>query len=198
MVCFHAPVPGSLKNGSLTTEVRMSKPNEVDSTLDTIKQHGIGALHVGDLTKSDLQHVEWAGGSLHLESIAKALDRAAAGEVEYLAVRAPDGQPISIGGIDYKAHEGAGTLWQLATRGELQGLGLGTRLIQEAEKRMRERGLDKAKIGVEDNNPRARALYERLGYRAFGRERASWPHQRDDGQIVMYETEVTILSKKLQ
>lgn len=176
----------------------MSKSPEVDSTRDAIKQRGVEALEVGDLIKSDLPDVAWAGGPLHLESIAKALDRAAAGEVEYLAVRAPDGKPISIGGIDYMAHEGAGTLWQLSTRGELQGLGLGTHLIEEAEKRIRERGLDTATIGVEDNNPRARALYERLGYRPVGREQASWPRQRDDGQIEMYETEETILSKKLQ
>lgn len=173
----------------------MSKRREIDYTRATIEQDGVKALTVSDLTKGDLPDVEWAGGPLHLESIAKALNRAEAGEVEYLAVRAPDGKPVSIGGIDYKAHAGAGTLWQLATRGEFQGLGLGTRLIEDAENRIRKRGLNTAMLGVEDNNPRARALYERLGYRPVGREKASWPRQRDDGRVEMYETVETILSK---
>lgn len=176
----------------------MSKHREVDTTRDAIRRHGVEALKVSDLTKNDFADVAWAGGPLHLESISKALDRAGSGEVEYLAVRAPNGAPISIGGIDYKAHEGAGTLWQLVTRGELRGLGIGTRLIEEAERRIRERGLAGAMLGVEDNNPRARALYERLGYRPVGREKASWPRQGDDGQIEMYETEETILSKAMQ
>lgn len=175
----------------------MSKRRDIDCTRATIEQHGVKALTVSDLTKGDLSDVEWAGGPLHLESIAKALNRAEAGEVEYLAVRAPDGKPVSIGGIDYKAHASAGTLWQLATRGELQGLGLGTRLIEDAENRIRKRGLNTAMLGVEDNNPRARALYERLGYRPVGREKASWPRQRDDGRVEMYETVETILSKSL-
>lgn len=175
----------------------MSKPRDVLYMRAIIEQHGVKALTVSDLTKDELPDVEWAGGTLHLQSIAKALNRAEAGEVEYLAVRAPDGKPVSIGGIDYKAHDGAGTLWQLATRGELQGLGLGSRLTDEAENRIRQRGLNTAMLGVEGNNPRARALYERLGYRPVGREKASWPRQRDDGRVEIYETEVTILSKSL-
>lgn len=175
----------------------MSNHSELDSIRDVIRQRGVGALEVSDLAKIDLSDIAWAGGPVHLELIAKALDRAATGEVEYLAVRAPNGKPVCIGGVDYKPHAGAGTLWQLATRGELQGLGLGTRLIEEAERRIRARGLSTAMLGVEDNNPRARALYERLGYRPIGRERATWPQQRDDGQIEMYETEETILSKAL-
>jgi len=30
---------------------------------------------------------------------------------------------------------------------------------------------------VEDNNPRARRLYERLGYQAAGRQHASWEYE---------------------
>jgi RimJ/RimL family protein N-acetyltransferase len=52
-------------------------------------------------------------------------------------------------------------------------------------------------LSVEPDNPRARALYERLGYVASGRRRVAWESQRADGTTFMYETEVTDLRKNL-
>jgi len=121
----------------------------------------------------------------------------ASGEAEYLVVRAPDGGPIAKGGIDYRAHPGAGTLWQLATRKELQGLGLGTRLIGVAEDRIRRRGVRRATIGVEDDNPRAAALYRRLGYWPSGREHDSWEDEDEHGIVHLHETELTLLETPL-
>jgi ribosomal protein S18 acetylase RimI-like enzyme len=51
----------------------------------------------------------------------------------------------------------------------LQSCGIGTILIQAAAQRIRARGLHRAELGVEDSNPRARSLYERLGDAAYGR-----------------------------
>ena len=61
----------------------------------------------------------------------------------------------------------------------------------------RARGLAFAALGVEDNNPRARRLYERLGYQAAGRQPASWETEDDDGVLRLYETTLTILRKRL-
>ena len=52
-------------------------------------------------------------------------------------------------------------------------------------------------MGVEDTNPRARALYERLGYEAYGRETVSWEHEDEHGNATIYETEVALLRKRL-
>ena len=65
------------------------------------------------------------------------------------------------------------------------------------EQRVRTRGLAFAALGVEDNNPRARRLYERLGYQAVGRQHASWEYEDDDGALRLYETTLTILRKRL-
>ncbi|GAA3782132.1 hypothetical protein GCM10022403_015840 [Streptomyces coacervatus] len=48
---------------------------------------------------------------------------------------------------------------------ELRSRGIGTQLIGAAEELARERGLYKVGIGVGRDNPRAAALYARLGYR---------------------------------
>ena len=46
--------------------------------------------------------------------------------------------------------------------------GIGTALINEAESRVRDRGFALLGLGVNDDNPRAAALYLRLGFRETG------------------------------
>ncbi|WP_442937722.1 GNAT family N-acetyltransferase [Nonomuraea sp. SBT364] len=83
---------------------------------------------------------------------------------------------------------GAGTLWQLAVLPALQSRGLGTLLIRAAEQRIRNHGLSTAELAVEDGNLRARALYERLGYVAYGRKPDAWDEEGPDGLIRRHET----------
>jgi ribosomal protein S18 acetylase RimI-like enzyme len=52
---------------------------------------------------------------------------------------------------------------------ELQRRGIGTALIGSAEALAAEHGYDAVQLGVEDRNPDARRLYERLGYRSVAR-----------------------------
>jgi ribosomal protein S18 acetylase RimI-like enzyme len=125
------------------------------------------------------------------------LARAARGEVEYLAVCPPSGRPVALGGIDYVKIPGAGVLWQLAVLEVLQSCGIGTILVQAAEQRIRARGLRRAELGVEECNPRACALYERLGYVAYGTAPESWDEDAPDGSTVRYETVCTLMRKDL-
>ena len=155
-------------------------------------------LQVDDLTEADLPSLGWSGTGLHLVSVRRALERVRSGEVEYLAVRTPNGEPIAKVGIDYAATPGAGTLWQMATLEELRGLGIGAHLISAAENRIRRQGLTVAQLDVEVDNPRARTLYERLGYREASRRPASWDVEDPDGSISRYETEVATLRKDLK
>jgi ribosomal protein S18 acetylase RimI-like enzyme len=154
-------------------------------------------LTVRDLTAADLPACRWSGGRSHLASIAGELDRAARGEADYLAVCPPSGLPVALGGIDYVKIPGAGVLWQLAVHGALQSCGIGTILIQASEQRIRARGLRRAELSVEESNPRARALYEQLGYLAYGSEPDSWDDDGPDGSVVRYETVCTLMRKEL-
>lgn len=155
-------------------------------------------VHVRDLTPADLPTCGWSGSATHLRQVARELVRAEAGEVDYLAVCTAAGLPVAIGGVDYRAAPGAGTLWQLAVLPALQSCGLGSLLIRSAEDRIRTRGLRRAELGVEDDNPRARALYERLGYRAFDRQPDAWDEEAPDGSIRRYETMCTLMRKELR
>lgn len=154
---------------------------------------------VRDLSQSDLPHCGWSGSALHLRSVAIELDRVAAGDAEYLAVcAAKSGQPLAIGGIDYEQTPGAGVIHQLSTMPALQSCGLGTVLMAAAEERIRGRGLLRAELGVEHDNPRARALYERLGYVAFEDRPDAWDEEAPDGTIRRYETVCTMMAKELR
>jgi ribosomal protein S18 acetylase RimI-like enzyme len=129
--------------------------------------------------------------------MARALERTRLGEVDYLTACPPSGLPIGLGAIDYAKIPGAGTIWMLEVHPALQSCGIGTLLIQAAEQRIRARGLRRAELGVEDRNPRARALYERLGYAAYGSEPDSWDQEAADGTATCYETMLTLMRKEL-
>lgn len=148
-------------------------------------------LAVRDLEPGDLPSCAWSGTATHLAAMARALERTRLGEVDYLTACPPSGLPIGLGAIDYAKIPGAGTIWMLEVHPALQSCGIGTLLIQAAEQRIRARGLRRAELGVEDRNPRARALHERLGYAAYGSEPDSWDQEAADGTATCYETMLT-------
>jgi ribosomal protein S18 acetylase RimI-like enzyme len=156
-------------------------------------------IRVRDLTLADLPDCTWSGSPLHLRAVARELARVEAGVAEYLAVCiAKTDRPVAIGGIDYEIAPGSGTIHQLATMPALQSCGFGTALIEDAERRIRGRGLTRAELGVEHQNPRARALYERLGYVAFDDVPDAWDEEAPDGTIRLYETMCTVMAKELR
>ncbi|MEU6625136.1 N-acetyltransferase [Streptomyces litmocidini] len=154
-------------------------------------------LSARDLVHADLASCGWAGSDHHLAGVARQLDRARAGEVDYLAVCPGTNIPVAKGGVDYQVKEGVGTLWQLAVHPALQSCGIGTFLVEAAELRIRNRGLRQAELAVEESNLRARALYQRLGYVAYDRRPDSWDEQAPDGSLRRHETMCTLMRKEL-
>ncbi|MFB8028941.1 GNAT family N-acetyltransferase [Streptomyces sp. NPDC056465] len=156
------------------------------------------SVEVRDLLPQDLPACTWSGSATHLRHVEQELARAATGEVDYLAVCTSAGLPVAIGGVDYRVSKGAGTLWQLAVLPALQSHGLGTLLIRAAERRIEGRGLRRAELGVEEDNLRARTLYERLGFVAYGREPDSWDEEGPDGSVRRHETLCVLMRKQLR
>jgi len=151
-------------------------------------------LHVRDLTPADVPACTWSGGRLHVAQLHAQLARP---NVDYLAVCPPSDSPVAIGGVDHAAKPGAGLLFQLAVMPALQSCGIGTILIHAAEDRIRRQALSVAELSVEQDNPRAQKLYERLGYRAYGTEQDGWHEDDPDGTAVWHETVCTVMRKEL-
>lgn len=154
-------------------------------------------LTIRDLTAEDLPLCPWLASPPYLADVARGLELARRSEADYLAVCPPSGLPVALGGVTYSKTPGTGWLQHLEVHAALHSCGLGTLLVKAAEQRIRARGLHRAELKVEERNPRARALYERLGYVAYGREPASWDAQSRDGSLTRYETVCTLMRKEL-
>jgi ribosomal protein S18 acetylase RimI-like enzyme len=154
-------------------------------------------IEIRDLRMADLENLRWSGGQSHLKAVAVQLERAAAGLAAYLVACPPPGLPVGKLGIDYAARPDAGLIHQVAVHGALQSCGLGTLLMQAAEDRIQDHGRTHAELAVERSNPRARALYERLGYAAYGEEPEEWDEDRPDGRVARYRTICTLMRKRL-
>ena len=148
---------------------------------------GTAQLDVSPLLPQEIESIGWSGTQMHLDNVLAELGRVAAGEVEYLTLRA-DGLPVAKGGIDFAKEPGAGVIWQLATHPQLQGLGLATRLIGGLESRAARRGVLRVRLGVETQNLRALRLYKHLGYETIGESEASWTAEAEDGSSFVYRT----------
>lgn len=127
-----------------------------------------------ELEPTDLSDLGWSGGATHLANVAGELGRAYAGEVVLLVGVLPNGRLVALGGVDLTPDDRVGVLWMLAVHETLQSLGIGTALIAELEARARSAGRTTARLSVEQDNPRALALYRRLGYRGTGSTLETW------------------------
>ena len=157
----------------------------------------IDSVTVDNLTLNDLDNISWSGTPTHIRYVKEAIERVEKGEVDYLAVRDTTGNPISIGGVDYKVHKDAGTMWQIITKESLRGLGLGSKLIKELENRIKSRGINIAMLGVEKENIKAQDLYKRLGYEVCGETKDSWDQEDKEGKVSTHYADGVLMKKSL-
>src|SRR5262249_18293518 len=115
----------------------------------------------------DLDHFGAFGSERHVQYCRDEFSQAES-KVILVAV-SEDGVPL--GKIHVHFEHGDGVVWleAAAVARPWQGQGIGTALVRAAEELAIERGFGAAELGVEDSNPRARRLYERLGYRSVAR-----------------------------
>lgn len=155
---------------------------------------GTARYEIAELQPGDVERIAWSGSRAHLENVALQLERARKGEVDYLCLLA-DGHEVAKGGVDFVVEPGSGTIWQVATHGRLEGLGLATRLIGELEQRAIRRGVSVLRLSVGVDNPRARRLYEHLGYAPIGESEASWEAEAEDGTRYVHTAQLVQMAK---
>ncbi len=149
--------------------------------------------------EDDLPGLEWFGlFTPHRELIARVWRRHLAGD-NVMLVAESRRFPIGQVWIDLtkRAPEPVGLLWALRVFPFFQGMGLGSRLIAAAERVLRERGVPLAELGAEKNNPGARHLYERLGYRVVGDMVEEYGYTTPEGQAVRATVDEWVLRKVL-
>lgn len=77
---------------------------------------------------------------------------------------------------------------------EHRSQGIGTAMMREAERRARPAG--RLQLGVDVGNPRARQLYERLGYRLLGEQITTTYEYVDSGGVRRSATETDEMMEK--
>jgi hypothetical protein len=162
-----------------------------------IRAGGARQLTVGDLRAGEVAELTWSGSPAHLRSVAAALQRAGQGLEDYLVVRAPGGEPVAKMRIDYSSEAGTGVFSQLATMRPPQGPGYchHARRRGRAARPCPRPGVRRARR--RGRQPQSAPPYQRLGYRATGRQHAAWETEDDAGVLRVYETTLTIPRKRL-
>lgn len=145
------------------------------------------------MTFEDLSGLDWSGSSAHLEALAEALVRAEADEVDLIILTVAGDRSVACGAVDFTRRADAGELSMLSVHPDWQSLGLGTTVVGALEARIAGRGRSLARMSVEHDNPRAAALYRRLGYREDGERIESW----SVGGRRRYVTTCVTLAKEL-
>ena len=131
-------------------------------------------LNLRDLQPDDLGDLERSGGPEHIVALAGAIQASFAGEVALVVVELANGRLVASGAADFRRAPDVGRLEMLSVHETFQDLGVGTWMIRALEERVRTTGRSKAQLSVEHDNPRAGALYRRLGYREVGSALESW------------------------
>lgn len=142
------------------------------------------------LQKSDLQALEWDGQFSHFRKVyAEAYERMVLGlTMIWVAELAPYGliaqvfiqlncQRPELAGGGLRAY-----LYSFRVKPAFQGAGLGTRMMAVVEADLLERGYRVVTLNVAKDNPRAQALYERLGYRVIDQDPGIWSYIDHLGQ----------------
>lgn len=173
----------------------------ITSSVDHVERHALRLeLVIRTCREEDLPRLEWFGMfTPHRELIRDAYDRQERGEVAML-VADVNGFPVGQVWVDFvrRAADSMGTIWALRVLPPLQGKGIGTRLLAAAERVIRARGREAAEIGVEKDNPGARRVYERAGYRVVREEYEEYEYTTPDGTRIRVPVDEWILRKSLR
>jgi ribosomal protein S18 acetylase RimI-like enzyme len=153
---------------------------------------------------NDLPALEWDGQYHHYRAVfQRAFDEAQAGQRVLLLAEAAEavvGQVfVQLNSSEQQFADGAGRgyIYALRVRSEWRNHGLGSRLVQAAEDELRARGFQTAVIAAGKDNPDARRLYERLGYRVFTEDPGVWYFTDVNGVQQVLEEPCWVMEKSL-
>ncbi len=158
-------------------------------------------LEIRPLREEDVEHLEWHGGADLRSFYRWQWDRHHEGEREVL-VAVFNGLPIGQVALHWDGkplHPGVPDIQSLRVMHLFRGLGIGSRLIEACEMEASRRTCGKIGLAVALDNPKARKLYERLGYHADGPTYIDhWDYINLKDEKVLVEEEVVDLIKQLE
>jgi len=171
-------------------------------TAETRRLHVDLECTIRPVYADDLPRLEWFGTYAHFRRLEEANYRdVEAGSKLWLVAEAnrfPVGHlKINLRVEDPLRGNPRGYIFALRVFEPFQGLAIGTALVRAAEATLRARGFRYVSIAVGKDNPRARKLYERLGYSIYREEVGRWQYVDLDGRLHRMEEPEFLLDKPL-
>ena len=149
--------------------------------------------------EEDLEELEWCGlFTHHRELIREAYERQERGEVVMLVAEV-NNSPVAQVWVDLRrrAVASAGFIWAVRVNPLFRSQGIGGKMLTEAEEVIRSNGLEAAELGVEKDNPGARSLYERAGYRVLNSAYEEYEYTDETGERALVAVDQWIMRKPL-
>ena len=157
------------------------------------------------VTESDLPDLEWKGEYQHFRRLYAEAFHMMQNKKAILWVAVLPGVGL-IGQLFVQLSSGRNELANGSTRAYIYGFrikpdyqnhGIGTQMMQIAEKDLAQRGFQWITLNVGRDNPGARRLYERLGFRVVANEPGRWSYQDDQGMIRQVNEPAWRMEKRL-
>lgn len=154
-------------------------------------------------TYSDLPKLEWFGQYTHFRVLFRRTYQEQLQQRRLMLVA--DCNDFPIGHVFIQLNWGEGSfngrrnayLYSLRVMDMFRGHGIGTRLIREAEVLAAEHDFDWVTIAASKDNPRARRLYERLGFRVYGDDEGKWSYLDHENRMRYVHEPCWVLEKHL-
>jgi GNAT superfamily N-acetyltransferase len=145
---------------------------------------------------ADLPKLEWFGDFRHHRAIIReAFELQARGEALMLVADA-GGFPIGQAWLQLRRGS-VPMVWAVRVLEPFQNRGVGARLMSALEKAAALLGHSELQLGVEQDNPKARAFYECLGWGVAGERRESYEYTTPEGQAVTHDLREWVMTKRL-
>ncbi len=153
-------------------------------------------------TYDDLPKLEWYGQYTHFRAVYRRTFREMLQRRRLMLVAACNNFPIGqvfaqLGSADDPPNARRAYFYALRVMEMFQGQGIGTHLLHEGEQLARDFGCQLAAIAAAKNNPRARRLYERLGYRVFAEDHGKWSYTDHEQRVHHVHEPCWVLEKRL-
>jgi ribosomal protein S18 acetylase RimI-like enzyme len=154
-------------------------------------------------TPDDLPRLEWFGEYTHFRRLYRQTYAECVKGKRAMLVADVEGYPVGqifihfdqrARGADRRARA---YLYSLRVMPMFRGKGIGTCLIELAEVLCLQRGFTWASIAVAKDNPRARGLYERLGYGIVGDDDGQWSYMDHRNRRRTVQEPSWVLEKQL-
>ncbi len=149
--------------------------------------------------RRDLRALEWHGLFTPHRRIIRAAFRAQERGSNVMLIAEVQRAPIGQVWLSFRRQGGevTGFIWALRVIPWLQGLGLGSRLVQIAEQIACAHKCSVLELGVEKHNQRARKLYERLKFKVVGDLRDEYRFTTPEGRTVKVKLDEYLMRKPL-